>query len=111
LAFLYEDVSDDMGGGYLSGEFLLLRDGRLFRRTTSSSSSPRTTTWRAGPWALDPLWKPAADLDKLVAHLTGRGFALYPPSPVPVEASEAGPFPGMPPAAGKALYPARRTGR
>jgi hypothetical protein len=106
--FLYEDVSEDMGGGYLSGEFLLLRDGRLFRRTVSSSSAGKTTTWRAGPWGLDPIWKPLNDVEKLVAHLTGRGFDLYPPSPVGVDSSSAGPFPGAPPPAGKPLHPARR---
>jgi hypothetical protein len=110
-SFLFEDVDDRMGGGYLSGEFLLLHDGRLFRRSTSSQSSAKTTMWRAGLWFLDPIWRPANDVPKLVTHLTGRGFDLYPPSPVPVDAISAGPFPGIPKPAGAPLYPARRSGR
>jgi hypothetical protein len=105
--YLFDNIADEFGGGFVTGEFLLLTDGRLFRRAAWSLSSNHSTRWEAGPWEIDEAWLPSADVSALFEHLTARGYDLYPPTPIPVDATSAGPFPGYPKLAGEPLHPAR----
>ena len=52
-SFLLDDLPDDIGGGFFTGEFVLRSDGALLRRAGSSFSSGCSMRYRAlGGWQI-----------------------------------------------------------
>lgn len=86
--YLYDNISERFGGGYATGEFVLLTDGRLFRRSITSwelnSKGQPKTVWRVSPWDLHESSKLFKNAEEAVAFLSSDGYDLSPPSPVPV---------------------------
>lgn len=105
--YLYDNIEEEQGGGFATGEFALDHDGRLYRRSTGGGFLNGRTTWRANEWSLVKEWSEGADTVGLIAFLTGGGYDLYPPSPIPVNGLSAGPLEGPPEYAGKPLHAAR----
>lgn len=93
--FVY-DMPDDLGGGYVAGELLLRGDGVLLRRYGSAAYHDGQTTWRFRAWARVEWWPGESDPTAALRLLKGNGYGLHRPSPVRIEESVAGPFPGMP---------------
>jgi len=94
--FLLDNLPEWIGGGFSAGEFLLRSDGALLRRSVISSHSRGETTWRAGPWSEFHRFPAGCEQGQARAWLTDRGYDLGDPSPVAVDKSVAGPFPGLP---------------
>jgi hypothetical protein len=86
-AYIYVYRSEDTGGGWASGEFVLLTDGRLFRRAVRSqpfdSRGQQKTVWIAYPWDLHATPKRLKSVAEAQAYLVSDGYELHPPSPVP----------------------------
>jgi hypothetical protein len=89
------DYNDDEVGGFASGEFLLRSDGVLLRRYGYSSSGKDGTRWKFGAWEVKDA-EAGTDVAKVSAKLIAEGYGLTKPSPVPIDESTAGPFPGLP---------------
>ncbi|ROQ40737.1 hypothetical protein EDF46_0098 [Frondihabitans sp. PhB188] len=89
-------VYDTDDRGPMSGEFALQTDGSLFIRSGGSSSHRGETTWRFSDWTPLRAWEPVTDADAAMAAIKERYYSLAAPGPVPVDATEAGPFPGHP---------------
>lgn len=94
--FLLDNLPDWIGGGFSAGEFLLRSDGVLLRRSVGSSFSRGQTTWRAGPWSDFHRFPAGTTHGQAQAWLVGHGYDLGDPSPVAVDKSVAGPYPGLP---------------
>lgn len=105
-SYLYDNIEEEFGGGIVTGEFALDSEGRLHRRWAGDVSTGGATTWRAHPWSIDESWGPSLNQEALISFLTGRGYDLYPPMPIPVDQLSAGPFEGPPSTARKPLFSA-----
>jgi len=104
--YLYDNIEEEQGGGCATGEFALDFNGVLYRRSTNSGFLNGSTTWRASEWSVVKEWNAGKDEVGLIAFLTGGGYDLYPPSPIPVNGLSAGPFEGSPGNAGNPLHAA-----
>lgn len=104
--YLYDNVEDEFGGGFATGEFALDSEGRLHRRWAIDVFSNGVTTWRAKPWSVEEAWEHSLDQEALITFLTGRGYDLYSPTPIPVNELSAGPLERPPAPAGKPLFAA-----
>ncbi len=94
--FLVDNLPEDIGGGYFTGEFLLCSNGIVLTRTVSNSSTRDETRWRAGDWKVMPTHPRYSSPASAAAGFKSRGYELFPSSPVAIDAREAGPFPGPP---------------
>jgi hypothetical protein len=94
-----QDLPEDLGGGFVSGELVVRPDGRMQRRYGGSSYGVSGTSWRFGGWEDLPRWEPTTDLAQAKRRLRRRDYDLYLPGPVGVDERQAGPFPGSPPPA------------
>lgn len=92
-----QDRADDISAGVVTGELLLLRDGRLFRRYGGPSFRHGRTRWDFGPWHAFTGWQPVEDEDRARLVLGRRGYELHLPGPLGVSEREGGPFEGAPP--------------
>src|SRR5256885_694322 len=79
--FLYDNIPEDLGGGFVTGEFALLVDGRLFRRAAHDEHGLDGSTWKAGPWELDSRWNASTDVGALFDALREFGYELFPATP------------------------------
>lgn len=94
--FLLDDLPDWIGGGFSAGEFLLRSDGVLLRRGVIDEYSGGKTTWRAGPWSEFQRFPPGTAQGQARAWLIEGDYDLGDPSPVDIDGSTAGPYPGLP---------------
>lgn len=104
--YLYDNIDEECGGGFVTGEFALDSKGHLWRRWATDGFRAGVTTWRADAWSVVEAWEPSLEQDRLIGFLTGRGYDLYPPTPIPVNELSAGPFSGMPTSSGEPLFAA-----
>jgi hypothetical protein len=75
-AFLF-DFNDDDFSGYATGEFLLLEDGVLFRRSHDWVADPSGGRWTE--WKVDERWSGGPSVEAFTAWARGHGYELsYP---------------------------------
>ena len=84
------DYNDDTIGGFAMGEFLLRDDGRLFIRYGGDIWAAGEVTYEYSPWKEDRRWH-GTSVTGFIGWATDFGYGLDPPSPVPVDQTEAGP--------------------
>lgn len=94
--FLLDDLPEWIGGGFSVGEFLLRSDGILLRRGVSDSYSRNETTWHASSWSMFHRFAPGTGQGQARSWLTDLDYELGSPTPVAIDQSTAGPYPGMP---------------
>ena len=85
-------VFDDSRGGFVSGEFALLTDGRLATRFGGMSIRAGTHEWRFSEWSEFPEWRkwePTTDPGRAIRAIKSRGYGVTDPSPVAVDQREA----------------------
>jgi len=71
------------------------------RRGVIDEYSRGLTTWRAGPWSEFHRFPPGTGHGQAQAWLLERDYDLGDPSPVGIDQSIAGPYPGLPEEAGR----------
>ena len=86
----------DTDHSWVTGELLLRGDGVLLRRYGGDSRRGGVTSWRFSAWQVVSWWPGEADPDAAVQRLKQHAYDLYEPSPVPIDATEAGPVAGHP---------------
>ena len=94
--YLLDDLPEEIGGGFVSGEFILRSDGALLERGVTDSYSKGATTWEAGPWTVYQQFPPGTSEGQVRAWLRAKHYQLGGPTPVPVDQDSSGPFPGLP---------------
>lgn len=93
--YVLDDLPEEIGGGFASGEFLLRSDGALFERGVTDSYSKGATTWEAGPWRIHRQFPPGTREGQVRQWFRARHYQLGGPTPVPIGLDSAGPFPGL----------------
>lgn len=86
------DYNDDEIGGFASGEFLLRSDGALLKRMGYSIGAGDDMRWKFMGWDAEA----GTEVATVSAKLIAAGYGLYKPSPVPINESTGGPYPGFP---------------
>lgn len=91
--------TDEISAGVVTGELVLMGDGRLFRRHGGPSHVHGSTRWDFGPWHPFTGWQPVADEGRARAQLARRGYVLTQPGPLTPQQRNGGPWEGPPPPA------------
>jgi hypothetical protein len=91
--FVYDYDSDEMGGGFVTGEFLLRSDGMAFVRMGGSTGTS-VQTWRfTTEWSPVRNWELETDVQRAVGELKRRKYGITDKhSNVAVDADEGEPF-------------------
>ena len=92
--YLLDDLPEEVGGGFVTGEFLLRSDGALLQRAVWDSYSKGATTWEAGEWTVYKQFPPGTGQGQVQPMLRGKGYQLGRPTPVPVDQDFERPLPG-----------------
>ena len=87
--FLLDDLSDDIGGGYFTGEFVLRSDGALLRRAVSSFSSSHSMSYRAlGGWQIHHQFEAGVTEETARQWLQTNRYQLSDPPVIDLDAQE-----------------------
>lgn len=87
--YLLDDLPEEIGGGFVTGEFLLRSDGVLLKRGVIDLLSRDGMTWSAGPWSIFHRFPPGTGQGQAREWLRAKRYRLARPSPVGIDETSA----------------------
>lgn len=95
------DMPDDLGGGFVTGEFLLRADGVLLRRQALFfPAGDGNLAEEFGPWEEVTWWEGETDPERTAIVLHYRGYDLHQRDPADLGTPGGGNAPGESPTDG-----------